>query len=262
VSDEISDSAADPYGKAKTLCDVSLRAARLRRAAWGSLGWGAFTLALGFFLRSHTIFDYIWLAIGFFLVLEGAWILRSVAADPRVLLVEALALAALGLLNTVGLYFEIKSGIRPIGGLQIIFAGVLQLISAYSTFRSYPAYSQIYEHLDRACLHDLEIKIGDMWKRKAEVEPELVDFKCENKKCKAKFLPDMAILLLQDGNQVILAEKPELGIANTRSVIMSKMFKVELQIEGEKLKIEMSKGNLEKWQAWLGPSQNLTETAS
>lgn len=233
-----------------------------KRAAWGSLGWGAFTLTLGLFLKSHTIFDYIWLAIGFFLVLEGAWILRSVAADPRVLLVEALALAALGLLNTVGLYFEIKSGIKPIGGLQIIFAGILQLISAYSTFRSYPAYKQIYERLDRACLYELETKIGDMWKRKAEADPELAEFKCENKKCKAKFLPDIAILLLQNGNQVVLAEKAEVGIGNTRNVIMSKMLKVELQIEGEKFKIEVSKGNLEKWQAWMGPSQNPVETAS
>ena len=208
-------------------------------------------------MKTHTVFDSLWLIIGFFLVLEGAWILRSVAADPRVLIVEAIALLVLGLLNTVGLYFEIKSGWKPIGGAQIILAGTVQLISAYTTFRSYPDYKRIYEYLDRACLHELETNIGDMWKRKAEADPELADFKCENKKCKAKFLADMAILLLQDGKQVSLAEKPEVRIESAKNSLMSKLLKVELRIEDEKFKTEMKQASLEKWQAWLQPGQNL-----
>ena len=234
----------------------------LKRSAWGSIGWGAFTLALGVFLKSHAVFDYIWLIIGCFLVLEGVWVLRSVAADPRVLLVEGFALALLGLLNTIGLYLEIKSGIRPVGGLQIIFAGIVQLISAYATFRSYPAYKRIYEHLDRACLYELETKIGDMWKRKAETDPELGAFKSEDKKCKVKFLPDLAILLLQNGKQVLLAERADVSIVSTGNRMLSKMLKVELQIEGEKLKTEMDKATHEKWQAWLAPSGRPTETST
>ena len=234
----------------------------LKRAARGSIGWGAFTLALGIFLKTHTVFDYIWLTIGFFLVLEGAWIIRSVAADPRVLLIEAFALTVLGILNTVGLYFEIKSGLRPIGGLQIIFAGMLQLISAYTTFRSYPAYKQICEYLDRACLHELEMKIGDMWKRKGEVNQDLADFKYEDKKCKAQFLPEMAILLMQGGKQVILAEKPEVSIERTRGIILSKMLRVELRIEDEILKTDMKPESLERWMAWLQPSQNPSQISS
>jgi len=228
----------------------------LNRSAWGSIGWGAFTLALGLFLKTHTVFDYIWLAIGLFLVLEGLWIMRSVAADPRVLLVESFALALLGMLNTVGLYFEIKSGLRPIVGLQIILAGVLQLISAYATFRSYAAYKRIYEYLDRACLHELEMKIGDMWKRKVGLDQDLADFKYDNKKCKAKFLPDMAIVLLQEGRQVILAEKAEVSIESTRGIMLSKMLKVELRIDDEKFKTDMKPESLERWRTWLQPNQN------
>jgi hypothetical protein len=36
--------------------------------------------------------------------------MRSAAADPRLLLVGAIALMTPGLLNTVGLYFESKAG--------------------------------------------------------------------------------------------------------------------------------------------------------
>jgi hypothetical protein len=227
----------------------------LKRSAWGSIGWGALSLALGIFLKTHTVFDYIWLTIGFFLVIEGLWIIRSVAADPRALLVEAFALTVLGILNTAGLYFEIKSGLRPIGGLQIIFAGILQLFSAYAAFRSYPVYKRIYDYLDSACLHELEMKIGDMWKPNAEGNQDLADFKHEDKKCKAQFLPDMAILLIEGGKRVILAEKPEVSIQSTRGIILSKLLRVELRIEDEMLKTDMKPESLQKWRAWLQTSQ-------
>jgi hypothetical protein len=45
-----------------------------------------------------------------------------------------------------------------------------------------------------------------MWKKKTEVEPDLVDFKRDNKKCKAKFLPDQLIMLLKDGKEMIIAD--------------------------------------------------------
>jgi hypothetical protein len=64
----------------------------IKRSAWGSLSWGAFTLGFAFLPWSHTLFDYVWLLVGSFLIIEGAWILRSSAADPRVLLMEAFAL--------------------------------------------------------------------------------------------------------------------------------------------------------------------------
>jgi len=234
----------------------------LKRAAWGSLGWGAFTLALGSFVRSRAIFDYIWLAIGMFLVLEGVWIMRSAAADPRLLLAEAAALTVLGLLNTVGLYLEIRSGIRPVGGLQVIFAGILQLLSAYTTYRSYPALKQICQYLDRACLYELETMIGDMWKRKSEAVPELADFKCENKRCKVKFFQDLAILLLQGGSQVVLVQKTETKIVKARNVLLSKSMKVELQLEDSSFKTEMNHSSLDKWLAWLGLGLTAIQTQS
>lgn len=226
----------------------------LTGAAWGSFGWGAFTLALGLLVKSHTIFQYVWLSLGALLVLEGVWLIRSAAADPRALLVESVALLLLGLFNTIGLYLEIKSGLRPIGGLQIIFAGIVQLISAYATFRSFPGYKQIYSYLDRACLHELELMIGDMWKRKSDTDPALADFKCDDKKCKAKFFPEIALLLLNNGKSVELVEKSQLAIDSTRPAMLSKSLKVEVNVGGAKLKTEMTKQNLEKWQAWLQAS--------
>lgn len=188
--------------------------------------------------------------------------MRSAAADPRLLLAEAASLTVLGLLNTVGLYLEVRSGIRPLFGLQIIIAGILQLVSAYTTYRSYPAVKQICEYLDRACLHELETMIGDMWKRKSDAVPELADFKCENKRCKVKFFQDLAILLLQGGNQVVLAQKAETKIVKARNVLLSKSMKVELQLEDSSLKAEMNRSSLDKWLAWLELGSTAIQTQS
>lgn len=233
----------------------------LRRAAWSSVGWGAFTLAMGFLSKSHKLVDSVWVGLGFFLLLEGAWLLRAAAADPRVLQLEAATLLLLGLWNTVGLYFEAKSGIRPIGGAQIMFAGIVQLISAYAVFRSYPANKRVYEHLDRAALYELEMKIGDAWKAKAP-QGDLAEFKVEDKKCKAKFLSDMVIVLRQNGRQVTLAKPEEVRIEKASNKMLSKLLKVQLLLEDEKLKTEMTRDCYERWQGWLANSSVPTATVS
>jgi len=220
----------------------------LRRSAWGSCAWGAFTLALGYFSRSHTILDSVWIAIGLFLLLEGAWVLRASAADPRVLRLEAAALLLLGLWNTVGLYFEVQSGMKPLFGARIIFVGIVQLVNAYATFRSYPLYTQVYRNLDRAVLHELELKIGDAWKRKSTEDPDVVDFKIGDKKCKAKFLPDMVIVFREKGRQISLAQPAEIQVESKGNKMMSKLLKVAITLDGETLKTEMKPEVYERWQ--------------
>jgi hypothetical protein len=188
-----------------------------------------------------------------FLLLEGVWLLRASAADPRVLQLEGTALLVLGLWNTVGLYFEAKSGMKPLLGAQILFAGIAQLINSYTTFRSYPVYKQIYENLDRAVLHELEITIGDAWKRNVP-EENIAEFQMDNKKCKAKFLSDLVILLTQGGKQVTLAERASVSIENTGNKMLSKALKVKVTLEDEKLKTEMNPDSYQRWQAWVSGS--------
>jgi hypothetical protein len=232
----------------------------LKRSGWGSVGWGIFTLALGVISRSHTLLDSIWIAIGFFMLLEGMWVLRAANLDPRVIQLEAAALAILGLWNTVGLYFEIQAGMKPLFGGRIIVVGIVQLIGAYTTFKSYPTYKNIYAHLDRACLHELEMKMGDMGKRKPQVSADLVEFKGDDKKCKAKFLPD-AVIILKDGKQIVICERAEVIVNNTGTKMLSKQTKVELTMDGEKSKTQMGPECLARWQSWLS-EEGLVKSAN
>ncbi|HXM98706.1 MAG TPA: hypothetical protein VN982_09550 [Candidatus Dormibacteraeota bacterium] len=226
----------------------------LRRSGWQSIGWGAFTLILGLLSRSHTIFDAIWFAIGVFLLIEGAWILRAAETDPRVLKFEAAALLLLGLFNTVGLYFEIHSGIKPLFGARIIIVGIIQLFSAFTTFNSYPSYKKIYEHLDRACLHELELMIGDAWDQKTDSGSDVVEFKIDDKKCKAKFISELVIILTNKGKGITVSEPGKVRIENHGNKMLSKSLKVELTLEDVKVKTEMKQECLDRWLAWLSQS--------
>ena len=205
------------------LCAAYLSVQRgLKRSGWGSVGWGTFTLGVGFLSRSHRFLDAIWMVIGIVLLVEGAWILRAAAVDPGVIRFEAATLLLLGLWNTVGLYFEFQSGMKVPFRARIMFVGVLQLVSAYNTFKSYPHYKRIYDHLDRACLFELETNIGDMGKRKAVQTAELVEFKIDGKKCRAKFLPDLVIVFTGNDRQLgCRARRSEGGKHRKQNVIQS-----------------------------------------
>ena len=230
----------------------------MRRSAWGSLGWGAFTLVLGLLSRSRTPLDYVCYAIGLFLLVEGAWVLRAATTDPRVLRFEAAALLFLGLWNTVGIYFEITSGLRPIFGAQTILAGIVQMISSYSVFRSYPAYKLVYEHLDRACLYELELKIGDAWNIKTKLDPDIVEFKIDDKKSKAKFLPDIVIVLTNGGKQISLLERGKAKIISVNKKLLSKLLKVGMVLEDQKIKAEMDQKCCDRWRDWMA-GNNVSE---
>jgi hypothetical protein len=100
-------------------------------------------------------------------------------------------------------------------------------------------------------LHELEIRIGDAWKQKAQTAAGLVEFKIDDKKCKAKFLPEMVIVLTQNGKQVTLAEPAKVRVENTGNKMLSKSLNVELTFENEKFKAEMKPECYQQWQTWL-----------
>jgi len=197
------------------------------------------------------LFDAIWMVIGLVLLVEGGWILRAAAVDPGVIRFEAATLFLLGLWNTIGLYFEIQSGMKVPFGARIIFVGVLQLVSAYNTFKSYPHYKRIYDHLDRACLFELETKIGDMGKNKPVESSGLAEFKIDGKKCRAKFLPDLVIVFTGNDRQTLVAERSEAKVESTGNKMLSKALKVQLMLEDIKLTTEMKPECYASWQGWI-----------
>ena len=222
----------------------------MHRAAWGSIAWGAFTLIIGLAFHSHGLLDYLWLGIGAFLVVEGLWLLLSTTASPSNLLLEALALAILGLWNTVGIFLEYKLG----GGHgftgRAFFVGIAQLASAYATYASYPAYKAALQHVEMLYTHELEEIAMGVWKAEPSDRPDIAEFTVKSKKCKARFLPEYALLISDNGRKYELLGRSEISIQSSGEKLLSKSLNVTLRLATTDVKTQMKPDQFERWQAW------------
>jgi hypothetical protein len=204
----------------------------VKRFAWGSLGWGLLTLLFG--LIPNPILHYVYLTFGVVLIVLGLWMLCPDDVAPRPLLRNAFALVPLGALSIVVQLFQ-----KPGGDGRFLGAGVFQPVTSFA-FLTFGGYWSAYQCLDRATLLKLQEMIGDMWKRKTKAEPELAEFRSEDRKFRAKFFPDFAILMLRDGKETLIAEKADLEITHTRRNLAHKM-KADLRLESRTFPIEITK---------------------
>jgi hypothetical protein len=224
----------------------------LKGAAWGSIVWGVLALAAGYFVEPRALLDYVWLGIGLFLLFEGLWILRSSAvANPKALLVQSGALLILGLWDTVGIYFEAKSGRPIIFGGQIVLAGILQLISANSTYRSFPGYNRLYPYIEPAYVGELELATEGAWKARVTPGSDLIEFKAQGKKFKAKFMPDFMVALTDKGKSFLVAGRPDITLEEVGQKMLSSRLKVNIILENDKFNADMSPEYYQQWKAWL-----------
>ena len=154
----------------------------VKRFGWGSLGWGLLTLLFG--LIPNPILHYVYLTFGVVLIVLGLWMLCPDDVAPRPLLRNAFALVPLGALSIMVQFFQ-----KPGGDGRFLGAGVFQLVTSLFAFLTFGGYWSAYQCLDRATLLELQEMIGDMWKRKTKAEPELAEFRSEDRKFRAKFFP-------------------------------------------------------------------------
>jgi len=232
----------------------------LRSAAWSSFGWGLFTVLIGVLVRPENWLDYIWLGIGAFLLVEGVLLFRSSSADPKLVLLESLALLILGLWNTVGIFLIVRQGGRPAMGGHSFIIGIAQLASAYATFRSYPMHKRICQHVENLFVQELEQMSTGLWKAKPVESPDIVEFlvgtfSSGNKKWKAKFLPEYVILASNKGRKFEVAGRPDVSIEPGSEKMFSKARKLTLKLGNETFKAEMTPDAFERWQAWLSLSR-------
>jgi hypothetical protein len=92
-------------------------------------------------------------------------------------LLESLGWLMLGLWNTVGIFFIVQRGGGPALGGHGFFVGIAQLFSAYTTLRSYPAYSNVCQQVETLYVQELEQATKGAWKGKTSELLEVAEFK-------------------------------------------------------------------------------------
>lgn len=234
---------------------LSLKKA-LRNSARYGVGWGLFSVAMGVISRPQTLSGYVWFALGLLLLMQGVWILGARAIDPRMLLSEAFVLLTLGLWNTAGIYLTARMGGRPILGGHAFLWGILQLLSAFPTYKSYAAYQLICRHLDAALVEELEEVTRGLWKSKPGGISDVVVLKKpavlgSGERLVVKLMPEYLVLLHDKGRALRISGKSEVVVTSVLKKLASRSLKFAFSFDGEEFKTEIKPADLERLKTWV-----------
>jgi hypothetical protein len=144
----------------------------------------------------------------------------------------------------VGILLIATRGRKPIRSGCSLILGLAQLYSAYSTFRSYPSYRSICEHVEDLFVQELEQATTGVWKSQEAESLDVAElligsFTSGKKKCKAKFMPEYVVLISDKGRDLIVAGRHEVSIESSSEKALSKSLKVQLRIAEESVNAEM-----------------------
>lgn len=199
----------------------------LDRSAWSSLGWGAFSLLIGLFLLYRGRFGWINIGFGVLIILVGFYQMK--VRVPGVIKISAASLALLGAWNlalvVLAAITKSKVAVNP------LFA-IIQLIGAWSTYKSYALYAALLASSDPAANAEFKMLLDQLKNSPPATTPDVVEF-TSTKKLGNNILwriRSMDGLLFFVGNEIVLGRKK----SQTECLFISRE-KVRFEIVGEKM---------------------------
>ena len=147
----------------------------LTRSARGSIGWGVFSLAVAAFVFARGGFGWINLIFGGLLVAEGIYEMR--AREARVIKVAAATLGALAVWNLGSIAVAYYLHTRAVAS---VWAGILQALGAWTTYRSYTIYAELLRQSDPSTNEELAMLLQHAKSADPALDPNLAEFKVKN----------------------------------------------------------------------------------
>lgn len=177
----------------------------LNRSAWGSLGWGAFCIVIGWVLLSRNpLGGWLNIGVGALLMIEGLYEKR--VREPKVIVVAAATLGILGLWNLTGLIIGLMTHTRVTGHPV---AAILQLAGAWTTYAAYSTYATLLSSSDPGTNLEFSNLVEQLKTADPATAPEIVEFTSHkfgnnDVRWRAKRVDDLFLFL---GNELMLGRK-------------------------------------------------------
>lgn len=144
----------------------------LNRSAWGSIGWGAFSALIGAFLvYSTNPFGWVNVVVG--LLLIGVGLYEKRVREPRVIKVSAATLGLLGLWNLANFIMAAMASSGVVGHPWI---GVLQLLGAWNTYKSYSTYAALLAASDPGTNAEFKALLAQLNTADPASAPDVAEF--------------------------------------------------------------------------------------
>ena len=134
-----------------------------------------FSLIVAAFVFARGGFGWINLIFGCLLIAEGLYEMR--AREARVIKVAAATLGALAVWNLGALALAYYLHARTTAS---VWAGILQAIGAWTTYRSYTIYAELLRQSDPSTNEELACLLQNAKTANPALDPNLVEFKVKN----------------------------------------------------------------------------------
>lgn len=232
----------------------------LNRSAWESLGWGAFSALIGWVqLARNARFGWVNLIFGVLLMVVGLYEKR--VREARVIKVSAATLAFLGLWNLAGFVMAIMALGRVVGHPWV---AALQLLGAWTTYKSYATYAGLLAASDPATNQEFELMLQQLNAADPATAPDVVEFTAKkfgknDMLWRTRRMDDFMLFV---GNERVLGRKKSLS----QCFFVARQ-QVRVEILGEKMfgrnqKARITAGD-QQWNVTIAPemAQKLTMLA-
>jgi len=147
----------------------------LIRSARGSIGWGLFSLVVSALVFARGGFGWVNLIFGGLLVVEGIYEMR--AREARVIKVAAATLGVLAVWNLCSIAVAYYLHTRLVAS---VWAGILQALGAWTTYRSHAFYAELLRQSDPATNEELAMLLQHAKTADPALDPSVVEFKVKN----------------------------------------------------------------------------------
>jgi hypothetical protein len=218
---------------------------KLSSSGNSSVIWGALNLLIGgVLITRNDAWGAVSLVLGMGLVVAGLY--QKKVRDPKVVIVAAATLAALGLWNLTIIALAVMGKAHLVMGGRTLFWAVAQLLGAYTTWKTYTTYKTLREQADDSTVQQVRAYIDEMGKAKPTQSLDQVEFEASagftegNKRYRLKPVEDL---------YAVMRYKSQVGSTKLEEVGFVPRNEVTITMEGEKFMSKKIKATVR-----LGPT--------
>jgi hypothetical protein len=205
-----------------------------------------------------SFFSVLWFTFGVFSLGEGIWLITGMPI-PVVLIAHALLIIIVGIWNIVGaglviLILDWANQINKIAFQAIFIFGIFQLIWGVLTIPRYGRFSNIsIKKPPKENQRWFDQTVRDISSAKPETSKDIVVFTPSHpyaRKWKGKLQGKLAIFVQGEGDDMFIADREHVNIAELGNVTPRKSVRATLQIRNRKIEGKFPFQSFERYETW------------
>lgn len=241
---------AAPGGEAAELqraADFRTVRKTLKPAAIGSIVFGVIAIGLGIASLKDSPVNAVLVLLGLGLLGEGIWIL--VQPTPVGMIIDGIALCLLGLWNLFVTILNASSGGKGPGAFGIL--GVFQIIMGIQSFRRYRRFAGAAGGTASAeVIKRVDELVAGVEASSEKASPDIIEFTAKGVAWKGRLAGDLAVLVAQGEQDVVLARKSEFLITPQEAPGSGKTFKAAFQFGPHNDSGAISPESYQRYERW------------